>query len=742
MNIQTNDYGNQATPKDPLPVTNEDETQNTTSNQVLNKEKIKIYQDKDKIEQYFETNQFTGGRSSEYTSDIGKPSLPVPDERPPINAPLDMFEQKIVRNYFVEQLLIFLKEQNLSPEETEQVQNSFTNGAVLTDPKLQTIAAQVKAQATQKTIEEAHLPSTWTIESANPVDWTAIPIAPYQESEKKAILQFYHDTAINNLTSYAAETSPRLTEENIRHLTDLLENGGKVPSHLKAAYTSIVNSAKATTQTKFGLPISWTKTASLNDEWVPVQSSIVNPISTQEAQESGLVQNISIVINDLEKATIGLKDYIGIIADTIREMKQLLQEMQLKDSKITKKVSAAKFEEIKAREERAELQAEENKKAEKKQNKMKKFSKVMKYLGPALSIASTIIGVLVLVVFSPVAPVLLIAAIAVGGLLAAYSIADSAIGLTPKLMKAFNEMLPNASDKQRLLAKILIVTTVILVSAVLGGAAAFAVAASTVGGMANMAAQLALQVIKQVSIQAITMAVTTSGVLTELIEKGLSASGITDEKTLLILKSILTIVVMVAVSVIASSAKGIVQGVRTLVTTEFSVTVAAIAAAIAKIPQNVATSVSTAIKELQTNFETFANEIMQILNKIANLSLRESAMEVVAGVKELFKEIFSPNVLFGISKALDMSAVGVQVIDSVYRATILIQIAKIMEKQGDIKAFEEMLMVLIEMLEKLLTSIQTGYGEGQNMIELLSKLFTNMFKSNTQALGKLSNIQG
>ena len=475
-------------------------------------------------------------------------------------------ERKLVLKFFEKRVkeLLAAKKGLASDEEMKAIYQSLISGRPLGNAKLANIANLIRKQALEETRKEAHLPEEWTPQSTLSKDWEPTPIAPYSEDKQREINAYYDQAIQAELKKYIDQATPPLTKHQIELLTAAL-SGGKVRSEIAATLTIISKAAADQTQKAFGLSNTWFRGTEIVEDWKPVNLGPLNLTAVNEARGQLILDNVEKVMNDFDKAGAKILEGLDIndpnrvtmdafrkaISKAIRELKDVLRNIQLHEGDKTHEAAQAKLEAVQARTKKLQSDIKKREEIEEKRRKGEKISKIMKIAGPTVAVLSIVVGAALLLVTGGASAGLIIAGIAVGSAMAAYSVVDSLTGSTQKLITAFNELMEKAFPDNPMAQKILkavIISAVVVVIVTL-------VVATGGGAAASVAAQVIRESLKQLAIQAVIMAVMASNTIPELLREILLSAGV-DEKTSQICEIIIMVITMLLVMIATSAGKG------------------------------------------------------------------------------------------------------------------------------------------------------------------------------------------
>jgi hypothetical protein len=599
------------------------------------------------------------------------PELVQPDEEGMTGPqPYGVAQQKLIIRSFHKHVRELIRTAGLSTEDAKLVYNAIVSGTPLADPKLANIAKDIGNQAKAETRKEARLPESW--DPTKPEreqtrqDWT---VQPYNSEEQAKINQAYDEALQKNLSKYIEENKSSLTDTEIAQLKQAVETG-KVPSAIADIFVELTSTATKEIQKTYRLPDTWHKGIDpKSDAWRPVNLDIVNPTAVNQTQAEMVLDNVTQLLTDLDEIgkkvaaeleTIGgtnaitMDEYRRVIAQAIKDLKKMLRDIQVADAERSKQSFQAKQDAIKAKQDDYERQVKKQEEMEAKQKKGEKINLAMKICGPIVAALGTLVGAALLIFTFGTSTALIVASIAVGVAMTAYSIVDSATGCTQKLMEVINNALEKAYPDNPLTQKLIkfaclaaVAIFLIAVIVLTGGGALGSVVSSTAG-------KIALEVVKQFAIQALIMAIMSSNAIPELVveiakEKGMSEE---DSQTLQIIMMILTaIAVMVAIAkgtggaASASATKttaqvGIVEGIKSglrSVQQAFNRTMDALR----KMMDTIQELTVETLKTVQKLCQQLMRSLVQLKNAIAELpeTLTQAARNSIQQMKQTVEEL-------------------------------------------------------------------------------------------------------
>jgi hypothetical protein len=307
----------------------------------------------------------------------------------------------------------------------------------------------------------------------------------------------------------------------------------------------------------------------------PTSNVVVPPINIDNSRKEVVAKNVEQLCTSLDQVgnkvmtelppndpkRIAVADLIRIIANAIRDLKYILQELQKQDSDISTLMSKSKFDEIDTLKGIIEQNNKKIDEAAESRAKQAKMSKVMKILAPIIAAIMVVVAIVSLVgaIFTGGASIALaVAALAVASFMFAYTVADSAFDITSKIVSAFNSLMEKINPPWlRTLVKAMVLVVLVAILVV-------AVAASGGSAAGSIAAQVAAQVAKQLTIQLTIMFIMSSNILPELVVDALVKFGAidpNDEKTKMIVQMVVMAVAMVATLGIVAKGQGAIRAI-------------------------------------------------------------------------------------------------------------------------------------------------------------------------------------
>lgn len=509
--------------------------------------------------------------SSDYTALAESPGLPPPEDNLPDTPPYGATEQKIVQDHFKATVATAFEEAGIPMDEALFEALLSDSPLPIQDPKQVEKIKTLWKQSLEETRKAANLSENWTPQSPKAEDWTPSLTPPYDEAKQQEINQYYHQKVQDYVQEDLTLEDPPFTEEEVALLNEIINtnkiNTDTTPQRVQDAYIAITLAAKANTQKTFGLSTNWVVETTNSEMWRPVNFNIVNPQTIAKARAEQVVNNTIQMTKDLQEAAMkffdslapndvrrsAAKNAVSVLAKVINELQEVLQRGRVVDIEGNRNLKEFKQELSEDRIANLDDTRAENRKMIEKQERMSKFSFIMKIVGPIISAVATIAGALLAVFTFGLSLSLVVAGIAVGTAMTAYSAVDSATGITGKAFQAFTKALKSLMGKSpewmQSLVKFAIIAATVMVLAVIAIAALPAAAAAAAQTTAQIVKLVMLEVIKQLSINIMTIVITASNAIPELVANTMKAVGASEEAvraaqiTSMLLQMVLTMAV-------------------------------------------------------------------------------------------------------------------------------------------------------------------------------------------------------
>jgi invasin B len=538
--------------------------------------------------------------------------------------------------------------------------------------------------------------------------------------------------------------------------------------------------------TKYGLPNSWSFTATDQASWTPIKSLLPGTIDGKVADSLFRQAGIKAAEDSLdqlkdigEKINRKLPDgelkntmlsFLATISTAIQTLKRELQNQEVKDSENKVKFQQATADALKEKERANEAQLKESEKAMKKQEDMSKFGLAMKIVGPILAalgtaagVALTVLGIFTFGASAVVGVALIAASLAVGAAGIAYSIVDSCTGCTAKAVELFNQvfdaMMPDSPQWAKDLVKALVVTVAataligILILALISGAGSGAAASAA----SQFATTVVREVVKQLSLQLLLMLVLSTNVYPKLVASSLKAMGAKPETvqgfeiTAMILQ---TVAIMgVAATAAASAGRGIADGVKGAATgiknaaLAIKDAAAATAATIKEAVSNPKVFAQTLLQSVQQGIqqalETVKKAVVNLPAKIAN-EIKSQVEAFAESVKQLFskdgglKEVGIKWLKVLCEAGMTLPQAG-QVVGGIVQGAIHLALAQILKNQGEIQEAQATLKAMIAMLKKIMDKIMEAIQGTGDFVAALGDFLKNVVNSMSKSVGQIAH---
>ncbi|MBA2369893.1 MAG: type III secretion system translocon subunit SctE [Candidatus Protochlamydia sp.] len=737
------------------------------------------------------------------------PFLSFPNEgNMPTTLPYGQAEQKLVKDFFFNEVGVLLVNQmntnGLAESDVDTIFEALVMGEPLTDPALQKIAESIVNQATAKTITECNLPTTWTIRATKADDWTPIPQKPYGAEKQKEINDSYDATLNAKVKAYIEQNSYLIGPES-KEAKSLLEAaaGGKVSSDIVETFLELSAEAKVETQAKFGLSSSWFRGVETPDTWIPINVGAITPAKVNNARLETLIGNLDQMSTDLEAAAkkmldgmpegpnkAALTEFLKIIGDAIKDLKNTLRSLQNADAEKSKKETEGKLAALGDKRARMEEQSKKVEESMKKTLETKAQGHSMKIVGPLIAAFMTLLGALIAIAtlgIATSASVIIIAAgVAVGIALTLYSMLDSITDCSAKIGKAINESIEktmkNAPAWAKSLVKALLIIAIIAILVVMlvatGGGASGATVSAAEGVAAQTTTQIVKQlvqeIIKQLSIQMMVMVLMSSNVVPELVGNILKAAGVPDNVVQAIQMVVMAVMMLVCIVAMNKAMSSVGKSAKSVETA-------------AKIAKEAPTALSlgdrakVAVSNMVAQASKYGNDMRAVLEQVKDMPAKamKAAMEAIEAGEEMAKnmgksmEAIFTKMLTKLDKgvieggadvvragggSVNKTAVTVKdmsnmekimmfsqmfgelpgIVGGAIQGSMLLRVAQIMKDSGEIDAAIQLLEGMIKALEGLLSNLQGGMSTRDDFILQLQELFTKLYDSASNTYGKVS----
>lgn len=717
------------------------------------------YDGTDSMSNRFETLNFA--KPLFYDTSSQSPVLQKPELESQQNSqPYTKNEQLIIKQAFSSQVQALLSDENLRPDEREAIGVALMTDGQVEDPRLTPLAQTIKKKVNAQISQQARLPSSWSMQSKNAKEWTPEKLEPYSDEKKGEINQFY-DNNLKNLAQQAETEEPPLSPDQLADLKTAFSTG-QVSSSVATVYVKLTQLATKATQENFGLSPSWYKGTEVEQDWKPLEFSLVNPTSLAAVRSQEITGNIISLVENSQTAaksvakslkngspgSASMLDFLQTIGKAIQELKHMLEEISIKDAQLANKATQGKTDELKQKRQIMIDQEHKTNSMNAKQAKAQKMSKTMKILGPILSAVMTVIATILTVLTAGACLPLLIATVAVGVIMTAYSVADSVTGVTQKIATAVKEEIDKnmatASPTEKLLAKIAIVAAVVIVMAIIlvaciatgqvGGAAEVGIVAAE--GATQTASQIAVQAtaatIKELMTQAIILTVMSSNVIPESMGAIFANFFKNPQQKAIFEAAVMALtIIMITVAVAAKGKPNVNQADEAVNETSAA-----------------AKSSSQKLENLSDESKKLVDQAADRANEGASSVKSEDLSSVVEGDSTLtnyFRSIkemaTSGNVgkLRLAARALESGNQAVQISNNIFQGVTSLAIAQYLKQTGDDQAAIQTLMTMIKLLEKMMKNIQTGLSDNASFITELQNAYNSIYTSAGASGSKLAS---
>ena len=538
-----------------------------------------------------------------------------------------------------------------------------------------------------------------------------MPVEPYDTDKRTEIETSYHSAFDRALKSYAGKLTPQLTPEQIEMILSAYATG-KVPSTIADHFEAVSKIATEEVQKKFGLPNTWYKGTTNLDDLKPVNLGIVTPAAVNKARSDFILGNVEELMNAIgaslqkaqdklspdDPARLSLKDYVAAISQAIQELKEMLYEMQVKDAERSRDLEGSRASLTEARFKALEENVKKQNEMREAQEKQAKWGSIMKIIGPIIAALATVVGALLC--WTGAGTALLVAGIAIGIALTAYSVADSITGCTGKIVQAFNEWMADLFPDNEVLQKaikflVMAIVVIVLIVAVVftGGSAAVTIAA----GAAQFARAVVMECVRQLSLQLIAMVIMSSNAIPELLGAILKEHGVgkKDQQTAEMVMMMITMVI--AMFAIAKGGKVPAESASI-----------GFVATVKQIGNQIKTAVEELIKTIKEGTKAMIEAIIKLINDLVN-KLLALAKEIPGAIKGAYEKIASAarDLLKAINQGSGVEFIGA----ALTRFGEALKEFAVMTKSAATAAFEKVLEESIEILKMAGGKIAQKFGE-------------------------------
>lgn len=541
------------------------------------------------------------------------------------------------------------------------------------------------------------------------------------------------------------------------------------------------------TQKKWSLPNTWSFGTREVKDWTPIKTDLEPPTEVAQARGEIFLENIDHLTVSIEKAgetllkSVSPKDpgypavgdLVKMIAQAISELKQVLQSMQLSESKINAKIAEIKTDQKEENLQKVFHMLKKQKKIQKKQRKQKKIAGVMKVVAPIVT-ALVAVAAIVFAVASlgtATAP-LAIAVAVVSTIMFAYTVVDTQKGYTQEAMEAFNNSMEKIQPKwAQETVKALILAAVVMMlilavtlsagaatTAVAAGAATTGTTAATAGTAAATTAttagttaatlsatQISKEIALQLTIQTSMMFIMSSNILSNLVIDSCVATGALsrdDQETIMIIQIMIMALTLILCMEAMAQGKGLLGSSATMIKDGTQAALENTQTFVKNMSEATIQSTKTAIEQALAEFNKAMLAILENLWESAKTTYANATWQnFQAGVKDHIvntmqglAEIFTNNKNLGdiahnCENLFKISGLGINAGYSIYLGTISLQLANLFRELGDIEKEKASLEALIALFEKLLTHLQTDQTGKGEWIRNLTQTIDNMYAS-------------
>jgi hypothetical protein len=702
-----------------------------------------------------------------------QPLLPTPYDE------ARQFEINTYHDETINQLLEkYQQTTEMSAEDVSAIKVAFSLGHLDALPEeLQKIAIDLRQTAANLTQIQYGLPLTWEKGTTDVADWTPNNPSAYSSSQQQEINQAFISNFKQVIEKYIQQSNPPLAP-SIQAELKKINPEDPFPPQFEDLMGKIKQVTTQLTASQYGLPITWTPSTVDIQQWVPIHLNPVSSMNLSLVKLNSLFNNFNLLVEDYGAVTTqvlstlpsdhpsvlaiagtgSLSDYLKIISSAIQLAKSTLRDLQIADAQRSEKNVSIKFDMMmdKLRQQQEALSTNLQKSDKEKQ--MDQLGLSMQIIGPIISALMTVAAVLSIILTmglaTPGAVGLIIAAVIIGTVMTAYAVADSVVGITPMLVESFKEMLSSIEGPQwvRDLVKAIIIIAVV---AILIAIVAVMVTSGNVGQVAtigsrvaasitNLSASLAAKVaqqfstavsrqliqegirvgivetVKQLAIQAIVLFVTTTNALPDLVASIMEAAGC-DKKSQMIARMVTMAATMLVLLPLMMKAMG---GIPRSVIKEAQI--------------EAQTILQKAIKQVKQGFDEtieFCAKTIREAKKIPE-KVKNNLMEFLEGFKDLAATNKGKGIL--ILSAIETAPAIVGVITSSIRASILLEMHRLILAESDFEAAQEVLNAFIKMLEQLLANLQAGMDVREESIVDLNKEFMKIYNQASMSYSHLA----
>ena len=707
-----------------------------------------------------EFTPFNFNIAKQYDADAQAPKLspflsPEEAENP---QPYSATNQLVITQLYTNNLQAQIGQLDLPAEQAAVIYDALTGQPVNLSPEAQKLAKTVKQRTLEQTRQQAHLPSNWNLNSKESASWTPVPTPAYNPEKQEEANTYFDQQLESETNQYIAKASPPLTEEQVTKLKAAIASGIPTPE-TATDFHAVEDLVTLQTQIKFSLPTTWFRGTATVENWTPTgEVNGIDPANFAIAFNGAVVNNLKTLVADIDGAANkvaatgaegavaagNLKDYLKSIGEAIQDLKKTLYDLQRADLEKTRELSQAKFDMLTQRRKKNEDAFEKRRDASDKGGALGKLGEALRIIGPILSVVTVVIGVLITAFTAgagtPLGIALITAGIAIAAISVTYSILDSTLQITSKLMALLDalidEIMPNEPAWAKKLVKALIIALIAVVLVALLAVAMFS------GGGTGVAASAATQTVTQVATQVVRQAVTQfvqqllvqvlmilvmgSNAVPELVTSVAKEAGAS--KDLVLALQVISAVAMMVVMLVAVAAvtpgtmSAISQQAKNLSNTVKTGT------------QRVQDVSKMTMKQVELTMRTAINNVLTKMQTYIQKLPQSLANEFTGWTKTLKQA----GTLQAINRVVQVLPSGVQMGASIYQGMVLMRLSELMKEIGDLKAAEEILRELINLLDKLMKNLQTSVQGNAEFIETLQNNFNSLYQAAGQSYGKLA----
>lgn len=567
---------------------------------------------------------------------------------------------------------------------------------------------------------------------------------PYGMAERNFIMKFFSKQALDLIAKQS------LTPAEAQTIYDALISGKPIVNpKLAPIVKEIEKQATEATRKQNGLPESWTLRSTLPKDWTPIITGAIDPTMINKMQGELILENVGKILLNLEKAGQNLRgrlspndpdlltmgQFTETIAKGLRKLQEVLRETQLKDAEKSQEAVKSKRDAIKAREGDLQRSIEKREEIAQKQKDAQKFSDTMKVVGPIISVVATVVGAALAIFTFGLSTALIVAGIAIGAAMAAYSVVDSYTGCTQKFVQFVNETIEKHFPNDPVAQKIVKAIAVAVVVAIL-------ITMIVLSGRLE-AATLVVQIIKEsialLAVQVIIIVVMASNAIPELFGAILKASGMNEQDSK-IAEIILMIITMIAVLIATATGKGgaapkgIGEGIKDMANGIKDMalkTVDLMKNLFDSIKKGFTEASSNAIKALQSNIKQMMTALNKLGDMIKDPQFKADILARIARVKEAGAELLEllkhPARLkeVALNQLKAVSEKFSQAVDDLLKA---LATARVQARETASEGFKHALNRVSELTDKALKDLATIPGEVGKKFKEVGKGFVEIWK--------------